>query len=419
MSIPTIRAVSWGDVEAPLLVLGPSLGTTAEALWSVAAAKLTHRFRVLAWDLPGHGRSPAPTGPFSMGELADAVIDVVDGATGAADPAARFTYAGDSVGGSVGIELLLAHPRRVSSAVLLCTAAAFGTPQTWHERAAKVQASGCPSMIEHSAKVWFAPGFLERHPERGAALLHGLQDADAAGYAAVCEALADFDARGRLGEIGAPVLTIAGALDSAAPPAALEEIARGVPDGRSMVLPDVAHLAPIEAPAEVAMAIVTHADGALRQRDVFDAGMRVRRSVLGDEHVDRATAGSTELTAEFQDLITRYAWGTIWTRPGVDRRTRSLLTITALVARGHHEELAMHLRAAIGIGVTVAEIRETLLQAAIYCGVPDANTALRIASRVLAEYPAGGDQDPAGGDPDSADDGGTSGALDIGGKMGS
>ena len=117
----------------------------------------------------------------------------------------------------------------------------------------------------------------------------------------------------------------------------------------------------------------------------YDDGMEVRREVLGDAHVDRATANATDLTRDFQELITEYAWGTIWTRPGLDRRSRSLITLTALVARGHHEELAMHLRAALTNGLTVDEIKETLLQTAIYCGVPDANTAFRIAQGVLEE----------------------------------
>jgi len=116
-----------------------------------------------------------------------------------------------------------------------------------------------------------------------------------------------------------------------------------------------------------------------------DDGMEVRREVLGDEHVDRAVAGTTDFTRDFQELITEYAWGTIWTRPGLDRRSRSLITLTALVARGHHDELAMHVRAALRNGLTVEEIKETLLQTAIYCGVPDANTAFRIAQRVLDE----------------------------------
>jgi 3-oxoadipate enol-lactonase/4-carboxymuconolactone decarboxylase len=385
MTIPVISAVQWGTPGAPLLVLGPSLGTTAEGLWRIAASHLAHRFHVLAWDLPGHGRSPEPAAPFSIGDLARAVVGLADAAAADSGTApGSFYYAGDSAGGAVGLQLLLDHPDRVSAATLICTAASFATPDSWRARAATVRGSGTPSMIEHSAKVWFAPGFLDREPERGATLLHGLQDSSAAGYAAVCEALADYDVTTRLGEIQAPVLTIAGEKDTSTPPGRLAEIADAVVHGRSMVLQDVAHLAPIEAPEKVAMAIVQHADGARSQQQVYDAGLAVRRSVLGDEHVDRATAAATELTAEFQQLITRYAWGTIWTRPGLDRRTRSLITITALVARGHHEELAMHIKAAIRNGVTPAEIRETLLQSAIYCGVPDANTAFRIAAAALA-----------------------------------
>lgn len=117
----------------------------------------------------------------------------------------------------------------------------------------------------------------------------------------------------------------------------------------------------------------------------YDDGMAVRREVLGDAHVDRASAGATDLTRDFQELITEYAWGTVWTRPGLDRRTRSLITLTALVAGGHHDELALHLRGALRNGVSVEEIKETLLQSAVYCGVPAANTAFRIAQETLAE----------------------------------
>jgi 3-oxoadipate enol-lactonase/4-carboxymuconolactone decarboxylase len=119
--------------------------------------------------------------------------------------------------------------------------------------------------------------------------------------------------------------------------------------------------------------------------DERERGMKTRREVLGDEHVDRATAGSTSFTADFQDLITRYAWGEIWTRPGLDRRTRSAITITALVALGRDEELALHLRAALRNGLTEDEIKEVLLQSAIYCGVPAANSAFAIAQQVLEE----------------------------------
>jgi 4-carboxymuconolactone decarboxylase len=114
-------------------------------------------------------------------------------------------------------------------------------------------------------------------------------------------------------------------------------------------------------------------------------GMKVRRAVLGDAHVDRAVAGTTELTADFQGLITRYAWGEIWTRPGLDRRTRSCITLTALVARGHLDELGMHVRGALRNGLTPEEIKEVLLQTAIYCGVPAANAAFAVARAVLAD----------------------------------
>ena len=119
--------------------------------------------------------------------------------------------------------------------------------------------------------------------------------------------------------------------------------------------------------------------------DAYERGMRIRREVLGDEHVDRAIESTTEQTAAFQDLITRYAWGEIWARPGLDRKTRSAVTVTALVALGRFDELAMHVRAARRNGLTPEEIGEVLLQTAVYCGVPAANSAFHVFQRVLAE----------------------------------
>jgi 4-carboxymuconolactone decarboxylase len=116
----------------------------------------------------------------------------------------------------------------------------------------------------------------------------------------------------------------------------------------------------------------------------YEDGMRVRREVLGDEHVERASADD-DLTRDFQDLITRYAWGEIWTRPGLARRDRSIITLTALVAGGHLAELELHLRAALRNGLSEAEVVEVLLQTAIYCGVPAANSAFAVARRVLSE----------------------------------
>ena len=133
-----------------------------------------------------------------------------------------------------------------------------------------------------------------------------------------------------------------------------------------------------------------------------DQGMAVRRAVLSDAHVDRALASTTELTADWQDFITRVAWGDIWSRPGLDRRSRSIAVLSSLIAHGHHEELAMHLRAALRNGLTIDEIREVMLQSAIYSGVPAANSAFRIAAEVFSATDAAGT--PAGSAPTATAD---------------
>jgi 4-carboxymuconolactone decarboxylase len=117
----------------------------------------------------------------------------------------------------------------------------------------------------------------------------------------------------------------------------------------------------------------------------YDEGLAVRREVLGDSYVEQAGAKTTDFTRDFQRIVTEFAWGTIWTRPGLDHRSRSMITLTALIARGHHEELALHIRAGLRNGLSREEIKEVLLQAAVYCGVPDANAAFRIAASVFDE----------------------------------
>ena len=148
-------------------------------------------------------------------------------------------------------------------------------------------------------------------------------------------------------------------------------------------------MAPLEAPAKVARLLVEFFLGSESRPpggdDRYEQGMAVRREVLGDAHVDRAVAGTTPFTEDFQRFITEYAWGSVWTRPGLDRRSRSMITLTALIALGHDDELAMHVRAARTNGLTVDEIKEVILQSAIYCGVPAANSAFRIAQQVLED----------------------------------
>jgi 3-oxoadipate enol-lactonase/4-carboxymuconolactone decarboxylase len=216
VSVPTVTAVrltgAANRAELPLLVLGPSLGTSATTLWSDCAAGLTDVFDVVAWDLPGHGHNHSvPEESFTMAELAQGVLRVVEEILEQRDQyRGSFAYAGDSVGGCVGLQLLLDHPGRIASAVLLCTGAKISEPAMWGGRVGQVSLSGTSVMVAGSAERWFGPGFLDRSPDTASRLLHALQDADDQGYIQVCQALADFDVRDRLGEIGAPVLAVAG-----------------------------------------------------------------------------------------------------------------------------------------------------------------------------------------------------------------
>ncbi|NUP77273.1 MAG: 4-carboxymuconolactone decarboxylase [Nonomuraea sp.] len=356
-----------GPEHGEPLILGPSIGTSAR-VWDPQIAALSRRFRVIRFDLPGHGGAPThdvAAAGVTMDGLADLVLELAD-----ALGVGAFHYAGISIGGAIGATLAVRHPERVLSLAMVCSSARFGEPEGWRERAALVREQGTGQLLEASAKRWFA-GPADQ------ALLDDLAAADPAGYAACCDALAGYDLRTELSGITAPTLILAGRDDPATPPAHARELADGIPGATLVEIAGAAHLAGVDQPERVTAALLAHLPAT--------PGTRVRREVLGDAHVDRAVARTTGFTRDFQDLITRYAWGEIWTRPGLDRRTRSCVTLTALVAHGHLDELAMHVRAALRNGLTPDEIGEVLLQSAIYCGVPAANSAFAVAQRVLNE----------------------------------
>jgi len=240
-----------GPEGAPLLVLGPSLGTST-ILWESAIPVLAERFRVVAWDLPGHGAAPVARHPFTVTDLADAVA--------AAIPDENFVYAGVSLGGATGLELLLRHPERVRAAAIVASGAQLGGPDAWHERATQVRSQSTSSLIIASAQRWFAEGSVARHPELSGRLLHALQDADDESYALCCEALAAYDVRDRLGRISAPVLSLWGEHDGVAPHAKSAEIADGVRNGHEAMIADAAHLPPAEQPHAVAIALLDFFD---------------------------------------------------------------------------------------------------------------------------------------------------------------
>ncbi|MEE1735390.1 alpha/beta fold hydrolase [Streptomyces sp. BE147] len=405
-----------GPEDAPVLVLGPSLGTTWH-MWDRQVPELSQHWRVFRYDLPGHGGAPAHPAT-AVGDLADRLLATLDGLG-----VQRFGYAGCSIGGAIGADLALRHPHRVASLALVAASPRFGSADEFRQRGVIVRTNGLEPMARTAPERWFTPGFAAAQPAIVEWAVQMVRTTDPGCYIAACEALAAFDIRTELGRIGVPTLVLVGAEDQVTGPAEARTLVAGIPDARLALVPGASHLAPVEQPAavsdlllmhfstswqdtiaaipappvapalsapvlpvaEIAPAAVRPDTGAAGGGEAYANAVKVRREVLGDAHVDTVNASADAFTEDFEELVTRYAWGEIWTREGLDRRTRSCVTLTALVASGRLEGLAAHTRAALRNGLTPAEIKEVLLQTAVYCGIPAAGAAFAIARSVIQE----------------------------------
>jgi 3-oxoadipate enol-lactonase/4-carboxymuconolactone decarboxylase len=364
-----------GPADGRPVVLAGSLGSDRH-MWDPQVEPLVAAgFRVIRYDHRGHGASPAPTGPYTVAELSADAIALLDRLR-----LRRVSWVGLSLGGMVGMWLAEHEPSRIDRMVLCCTSASLGPASMWQERAHVARTSGMATLAGPVVERWLTPGFREANPGTVTWLQDMVASHDPEGYASCCTAIETMSIVDDLATIPVPTLVIAGADDPATPPDHGRVIADAVPGARLVVVPDAAHLGNVEQPTLFTGLILEHL-----QPDRRTLGMSVRRSVLGDEHVIRAVAATTEFTKPFQDYITEGAWGTVWSRPELDRRTRSAITLAALTALRAHEELPMHVRAARGNGLSEAEIAEILLHTTVYAGAPAGNAAFAIAKRTLDE----------------------------------
>ena len=360
-----------GADDRPVLIFSHSLGCD-HTQWDRQSIALAPYFRILRYDLRGHGATEVTTGDYTIEMLARDVLALTD-----ALGITQFAWCGLSLGGMIGQWLGANAGDRVTSLVLANTSSRFPDPSVMENRIRTVREKGMPPLEESVMGRFFSPERVKANPPAVASIRRVLLATDPTGYAGCCAAVRDMDQQALLGAIRMPTLIIVGDRDVSTPWQGHGEIlARQIAGARVERLP-TAHLSNLETPYSFTRAVANFLIP--EPADALAAGFAKRRAVLGDAHVDRAIANTTDFNRAFQELITRFAWGTVWSRPGLDDRTRRLLALTATAALGRWEEFRMHIRTGLAGGLESCDLEETLLQLAIYAGIPAANTGFQIA----------------------------------------
>ncbi|MGV2181473.1 alpha/beta fold hydrolase [Rhizobium rhizogenes] len=361
-----------GADTAPLLILLSSLGISME-MWEPQMMTLTGWFRVLRVDHPGHGAEPLTPGPYTIETLGRRVLEVVDSIGDRS-----FSIVGASMGGMVAMWIAAHCPERVTRLVLSCSSPLIGPTKLWRERADNARRDGTrPSKHELAAR-WFTPNFSTQNVALVDRLYEHFTHIDAEAYALCCDLLAETDLREELANIKAPALVIGGAVDPVISIQSCTETMLALKGASLAVLAEGSHLPNVEQPNSFNDLILGHLiDG------VVERGNTMRRAVLGDEYI--ASRGGSAPKEPFEEFMTKIYWGEVWSRPGLDIRTRRLLNIGMLTCLKHVDGVAIHARAALRAGISPEVIREVVLQAAIVAGVPAANTARLAINRVIDE----------------------------------
>ncbi|MBL6458502.1 alpha/beta fold hydrolase [Belnapia sp. T6] len=362
----------------PVLLLH-SLGTNLH-MWDPQAEALARRHRVIRMDMRGHGLTEATPGPYTMDRLARDALGLLHalGITAA-------HVGGVSIGGHIALRMAALAPDRVLSVMACDTALDFGGAANWQGRMDAVAAGGLAAVADATLGRWV----LDRSLASSKGLRRMLLSTDPAGWLGCAAALRDITGEEVKGRVRCPTTVIVGDRDESTPVAAAQAIHAAIPDSKMVIIAEAAHIPNFEREDAFTRAVLAHMKLATALPDAAaEAGMAVRRHILGEAHVARSEAALTPMDAPFRDFILEGVWGRVWTRPGLSFRDRSLLCLGILAALGHHEEFRLHVRATANTGVTPEEIAEVLLQVAAYGGVPAGNTALRIAKETLKEMEA-------------------------------
>ncbi|MGA9937465.1 MAG: 3-oxoadipate enol-lactonase [Candidatus Acidiferrales bacterium] len=365
-----------GIAGRPAIVLSHSIGCDL-SLWAQQVPDLLQHFQVLRYDTRGHGASDAPAGAYSIERLGRDALGLAD-----ALGIAKFAFCGVSLGGMIGQWLGVNAGERLTGLILANTSPHIGPKTFWDERRRAVLEGGMAAIADGAMQRFFSRETLAEGNVYASSIRAVILGTNPIGYAGCCAAIRDMDHTSVLAKIRVPTLVIVGEHDVSTPWMGHGEVlARAIPSAHAVHLP-AAHLSNVERPRSFTAAIYdllrpSAAPG--NYTDPIDEGFAVRRSVLGDGHVERSIATTTDFNREFQELIARYAWGSIWTRPGLDKRTRRLLVLAMMASLGRWEEFRMHVRAALEHGFEPCDLKELLLQSAIYAGVPVANTGFHIA----------------------------------------
>ncbi len=351
-------------------------------MWDGVAEALAGRFRVLRYDMQGHGRSGSRDQPTTIDDLADDLAGLLETLD-----IAEAHVVGLSLGGMTAQAFAALHPERTASLVLMATSAHLPPPDFWRQRAATVVDAGPEAVVDTIVPRWFTPAFQERDPAAVRRIRDLFLESERHGYARCCEAIADMDLRQRIKTITAPTLVMVGADDHVAPLAMGEDIRSRIKGAEMVVIADCAHLMSVEQPADcgshIAAFLARHAPGA--PTGDFAEGLAIRRSVLGGAHVDRSLDNAGAFGMPWQDFITRVAWHDAWGDPTLPRKTRSLLTLVMMIALHREEEFKLHIRPALANGVTVEELQSLIRHAAVYAGIPAGNAAMRWVREVLGD----------------------------------